>query len=262
MTRRPFFSLTDLSDMALNRQNRTIAILAVIVFSVLAYLFFKDSSPKIEEGSEAEQTEEVIEENVATQENMGDQVTGTTLLPTNPVDTEEQKTFGLIIGDIADCLDLKISELDGSPEVKLDSLTEVFQSELGQASFQADRWQNWHMRMRDGKERRIRLEISENDEGKVTKELKYFSVDREGQPSTIEQDDEKSLNPSDETLDQLLKEGEVFFKERAAYVVFPNGERIEYLEKDGTLSEIEIIKGDRYYRCGNISERDSCQCIR
>jgi hypothetical protein len=248
--------------MTLTRQNRTIAILALIVFSILSYKYFqnKNESPATE--SESEVSENVDQEQESAQESMGDEVSTSTTLLNNQPATEQQKVFGMILSDVADCLDLKIADIETTPEIRLDSLSRAFQSDFGQSSYEADRWMNWHLRMRDGKERRIRLENAESDDGKMTRELKYFTVDRDGQPSTIDMDDDKSVNPSDDVLDQLLKEGDVFYKERAAFVVFPNGERIEYLEKNGTLSEIEIIKGDRYYRCSDISERDSCQCVR
>lgn len=249
--------------MAIKKQNRTLLILVVFSLVVLAILL------RLKQDDDILDPKEVI----SSQEQMGDQMSDQmgSIPDQSQVDSdspdegqkiEKQKTFGQILLGLAECLEIKSPEATGQAAVQVETLLQQFQGELGPVSHQADRWMDWSMRIRDGKERRLRLEITENDEGKIGRELHYFAVDRDGQPEPMEIDFEKANNPSDEIINQMLKEGDVFYKERAAFALFPGGERLEYIEKDGELSEIEFIKGEKYYRCHDLKARESCQCAR
>jgi hypothetical protein len=119
----------------------------------------------------------------------------------------------------------------------------------------------WHLRTPEGHERRLRLEITENDEGKVGRELHYFNLSSEGQSNPVELEPDKSGNPTDDVINQMLKEGEVFYKEKAAMAFFPNGERVEYVEKNGDLSEFEFFKENKQFRCHDVLVPESCQCL-
>ena len=70
------------------------------------------------------------------------------------------------------------------------------------------------------------------------------------------------LEDAEKTYRSMLKEGDVFFKEKAGYAAFAGGEHVEFIEKNGTLNEIEFQKGDRFYRCQGFKSRESCQCVR
>ncbi len=252
--------------MAIKKQNRNLLILVVFTFIVLAFLFGLRNEDEV---SETKNT-------ISSQEQMGDQMSDQmgepgeipaqaqrdSDSPDESQKVERQKMFGQILLGLAECLEIKSPEATGQAAVQVETLLQQFQGELGPVSHQADRWMDWSLKTRDGKERRLRLEITENDEGKVGRELHYFAVDRDGQPEPIEIDSEKANNPSDEVINQMLKEGEVFYKERAAFALFPGGERLEYIEKDSVLSEIEFIKGEKYYRCHDLKARESCQCAR
>lgn len=245
--------------MAIKKQNRTLIIFVVVTLVILGYVLTKEGKLKSLFGI-GEVQEEGLDRPDSGQESMGDLVGGSAEGEVQKV--ENQKAFAQILDDLSDCLDVKSPEASIEAPVELETLLQQFQGELGPVNHQADRWMNWHLRNSEGKERRLRLEITENDEGKIGKELHYFSVDLEGQPMPIEIDQEKANNPSDDVVNQMLKEGEVFFKERAAYVVFPGGERVEYVEKNGELAEVEFVKGEKFYRCNNLKARENCQCVR
>ncbi len=245
--------------MAIKTQNKTLGVFALITLIILALVLFREGKMTSFLSSKNSELAEK-DASLVKQEQMGDQVNsgaGDDLKM-----TESQKNFAQIVGDLSDCLDIKSSNEASKAAVQIETLIQRYQGELGPVSHQSDRWMNWHMRNPEGKERRLRLEITENDVGKIDRELHFYSVDREGLPVPIEIDAVKSRNPSDEVINQMLKEGEVFHKERAAFVVFPGGERLEYVEKNGLLSEIEFIKNERIFRCNNLEARENCQCIR
>lgn len=175
---------------------------------------------------------------------------------------EEQKVFQQILNDLADCLDIKYSTGSDSAPLSIESLIAQVASDLGPATIKGDRFMNWHLQMSDGSEKRLRLEINEDEEGVQYKELKYFSVDGEGLPTPLPLTKEQSENPTDDFIQQMLKSGEVLYKEKAGYLAFSGGEHVEYFERNGVLSELEFQKNDRYYRCQGLKSRDSCQCIR
>jgi hypothetical protein len=160
------------------------------------------------------------------------------------------------------CLEIKGPAVASELPVDINSVIQAVQTELGPSTGVFDHWMYWYMKTSEGKEKRLRLELTENDEGRMLKELHYFSVDKDGQMSSLELPSEKTNNPSDDVIKEMLKEGEVFYKERGATVLFGNGERIEFVEKNDQLSDIEFIKGTVLFRCQGFKALESCQCVK
>lgn len=192
----------------------------------------------------------------STEEQFGDQVQGE-----DSVQLENQRKFQATLERMANCLQVSGGPMPESSPVAIETLYQKFQADFGPVVSQADRWVTWHLRGRDGKERRLRLEIIENDLGHVSRELHLFAVDRSGQPNPVEVDPEKSLNPSDEVINEMLNEGEVFTKENAAISFFTNGERVEYIKKDNELFEIEFFRENARFRCPNVLIPENCRCL-
>jgi cytoskeletal protein RodZ len=243
------------------KQNRFLFIVLAFVIVILALILWKagvfsetTNPPAIDVTDESQKGPEPDQESMSVplKENSAEDL----------AKQDEQKNFQLILNDIASCFDLKSTTSADAAPVAIESIINFVQTDLGPATNQSDRWMTWNIRNQDQGERRLRLEITEDDDGKRVRELKYYAIDKDGAPIPMELPPEKSENPSDETVNQMLKEGEVFYKEKAAYVDFSGGEHIEYIEKNGTLSEIEFQKGDRYFRCQAFKARESCQCVR
>lgn len=246
----------------MKKQNRTLLIIFVFVLGLLAVVLKQGGLLSSSEKSAAIEVTDTSQSasGETAQEALGEAVQDR---PEGAAAKgEDEKMFSLIVTDLNNCFELKNINVPDSLPVTIESVLNSVQSELGPAANQADRWMNWHLKNREGAERRVRLEITEGDEGKVVRELKYFAVDKEGLPVPMSLPPEKKDNPSDETLNAMLKEGDVFYKEKAAYAVFSGGARIEFVEKNGQLSELEFQKGDRYFRCQNFKLRDACQCVR
>lgn len=247
----------------MTRQNRTLGFLVLFSIGLLALLLWGAGlfSGRVGGAEEkAESPSETSAETGAGPESMGDPVS--TAEPAAAPPTEAEKSFTQILDDLDECFGIKSPEPTAAAKVSIDTLLGQLQSDWGQPVRIEDRWMSWHLRNREGRERRLRLEVTENDEGRTTRELHYYAVDREGLPIPLELDPEKSLNPSDETLNQMLREGDVFFKERAGVVQFSGNERIDFVNIDGTLAEIEVVKGDSIFRCVNLKAREACSCVK
>jgi hypothetical protein len=246
----------------MKKQNRTLVIVFVFVLGLMVVVLKQGGILKPGENSVAIEVNDPSKAGGAdpAQESLGDPVQEHS--ESNALRGDEERIFSLIVTDLNNCFEFKNFTLPPSLPVTIESILNSVQSELGPAANQADRWMNWHLKNKEGVERRVRLEITEGDEGKIVRELKYFAVDKEGLPVPMNLPPEKKDNPTDETLNSMLKEGDVFYKEKAAYAVFSGGARVEFVEKNGQLSELEFQKGDRYFRCQNLKLRDSCQCVR
>lgn len=250
--------------MAIRKQNRSLLIFVAIVLAGLGYLLIREGKmSELYTDGKAVGTAAVVAEDANVLHEQGELgAVASTSEQSSLQITEKQKAFAVILDDLSECLNIKTGRASGSSPVSVETILSSYQSELGAINSQSDRWVNWHLRNRDGKERRLRLEVKEDESGRPSRELHYYAVDRGGELSAIELPDDRSQNPSDDTIMTMLREGEVFFKDRAAFAVFSGGERIEYVEKNGELSEIEFIKGDSFFRCADLSSRENCQCTR
>jgi len=187
---------------------------------------------------------------------MGDMIAGDKAA--NPGDDE--KVFADILKSVGDCLQIH-SQAGSSAPVSLDSVLSYLSSEWGPAVLN-DRWINWHFHDKDGAEKRLRLEVTENDEGIAGRELHYYAVDREGLPVPVELENFQTHNPSDDSINSILKESDVFYKEKAGSGVFTNGAHMDYMEKNGALAEFEIDTTERIFRCSSLkAPKESCRCV-
>jgi hypothetical protein len=175
--------------------------------------------------------------------------------------TEAQKTFGLIIDDMGQCLDVKAASASANSTVDVQTIVSMYQSELGPAA-PNNKWQSWMIRTSDGKQKLYRIDEKVDFDGSVFRELEGIEVDQDGAPIPLEIDGDKAINPSAETVDKFLSEGTVEKSEKAGFFSFRNGERFDFVERDGKLVEVELVRGDRFFRCTNVMDRSSCQCLK
>lgn len=187
----------------------------------------------------------------------------------DPIDTrssasvrEAQLAFGQVMQDISDCFEMKSVEPGKEFAVNVEAFLDEVQPSWGPATKQGDRWMSWHLKTKEGREKRYRLEIIETEEGAMKRQLQLFHVDRDGIPVGVELPDNESENPTDEALNQILKDGDVFYKEQAGYLEFSEGERVEYLMADNTLVELEVVRGETIFKCSSLKARESCTCTK
>lgn len=237
----------------MTRQNRTLGFIAVFIVIVLAFILFRAGYLMTPTPASSDQNQ-----NPTGQEAFGDIVRENG----NEPSAEEKKMFSQLVANMLSCLEIKGTPPAANSAITVDSILNAVQPDLGQPLGVYDRWMNWHLKTADGKETRLRLEVSESDEGQVLKELHQFSVDRDGQISPIELPPAKARNPKDDYIKELLQAGEVFYKERGAAALFSNGDRLEFLEKNNLISEIEFSHGTFIYKCQGFKASENCQCIK
>ncbi|MEZ0391933.1 MAG: hypothetical protein ACAH59_06945 [Pseudobdellovibrionaceae bacterium] len=235
--------------MAIRKQNRTIWVLAAVILLMLVVFLIRDGqiAQMLQTNSQSQSTDPT-----SSVEQFGDRVGGN--------QTQDRQNFFQSLDLLAACFQVSGSALPENAAIGIDSLLQKFQADFGSVSQQSDRWVYWGLRTREGNERRLRLELTETDSGKIVKELHYFSVDQNGQQVAIELDPQKTKDPNDEVISQLLKDGEVFTKERAAVAFFQDLDRVEYIEKDGELLEIKFFNDNHQFQCANVKNPKSCQC--
>lgn len=256
--------------------NRLTVIIAIVVVFAAGFFFMKAFKKRpAKSGEVVEETAETVE---PTQDQMGQPIAkSATPLPGQPVsagvgpapvqaagaETEaDRKTFAEIVGDLRDCLELSRAGGSDQAPVTIENLTNQMQSEFGPVSNQGDRWLSWKMRTPGGEERLLRVDYFEDEMGTPQRELHYFSMRSESDVFPIDVPADKGLNPPDSYIDEVLREGQVHYQEKAKYAIFPSGERVDFVEKNGALSEIEVTKGEHFFRCDNVKSRQSCHCVK
>ncbi len=250
--RRLFFYLRDWARMAIRKQNRTIWALAAAVFVVLVSVMVSDGRFMDALISNSQVTGDLP----SAIEQFGDRFVD----PTEESPSDSRGQFRDILNQMSTCFELPSTETELNVMPTAAGLVQKLENDFGPISHQKDRWMQWHLRTREGKERRLRLEIIESDDGQMRKELTYYGVDRQGQPTSLELSPEMATNPNDEVISQMLKEGEVFLKESSAIAHFFSHEKVEYTDRNGELVEFEVFKGDRRFGCRDAQVPATCLC--
>jgi hypothetical protein len=225
------------------------------------YQCTKDKTPNESTAVDESESETV------NQENLGEDVSQKSepVLDMGPDKTvqesEAKRIFAMVVEDMGQCLDIKAPETQADVAVDLQTVVLQYQGDLGPGT-QNNKWQSWAIKTQGGKEKRYRLDEKIDFDGALFKEIEGIEVNEEGAPTPIDIEPEKAINPSQESIDKLLSEGTVSSSEKAGFVTFQGGERLDYIERNGKLAEIEFVRGDRFFRCGNIMDRSSCQCMK
>lgn len=171
----------------------------------------------------------------------------------------EQMVFSSVIVQLASCLGLKKSLVPKSVEVRIQDLMELLRADLGEAQL-VERWKEWKFKTSSGYDRQLRLETTEDDGGRLGSELHFFGIDKSGNAFPMELDPDEINNPNKQVVDRILQQGKVFYNEVASAALFVGGERLEFIEKNAKLREIEFLKADRVFRCKDVLAPKTCSC--
>jgi hypothetical protein len=232
--------------MAIRKQNQTIWVLSGIVFLMLVIYLFRDG--RFHDFFLPKAAVQVSENSGLPMENFGDQV------------GLEGVGFSETLSRLSKCLSLSEVQLPAKA-ASIESVLQVLEKDFGRPTHQADRWMRWSLRTPEGKERDLRLEITESDSGHIVRELSYFEVQEDGTRTLLSLSPEQLQNPDDEVINQLLRDGDVFSKERAAVAFFQSTERIEYIERGEELTEVNIFGKRSQFRCQDVRAPSNCQCL-
>ena len=254
--------------MALKKQNRmiiflflfTVLIVGVIAIRSSQFMGFFDAqfgagNPNV---SRFEKAAGALAE--FSQESMGDPVNGQVKV-SNPQDIETRKNLIEVMRLLSECLLVPLSLPEDLPP---NAETILSQLQKSWGSYEVnDQWINWYFHLKDGSEKRLKLEVNETEAGIKGRELHYYAVDKEGLPILVPLENVASHNPSDEAIMGILKDGEIFNKEKSSTVKYEQGANLEYLEKNGELAAIEVHLAEKIFRCSNMKAvKDSCLCTK
>lgn len=224
-----------------NRQNLTIIILGVVGLGIVVSIALRQSH------RQASQSKLKIAENIQTP---------TEALPNN---RKDPKYFLQSLELMVQCLKFPNSKIVAATPPIVESIIQILQGPMGPVSGTSDRWLEWSLLLPNKHEKKYRLEITETDEGIIGRELHAF-VGSLNTWAPEEVPEELSRNPSDQVIENLLKEGEVTSKSKAGVTLFPNGSRLEFIEVNGELEQIEIFDEDNQFGCKDIRSPESCIC--
>jgi hypothetical protein len=211
--------------------------------------------------------ETVLENPVASTESLPAQNQSGTPAPALAASNPTSRTpvanvvFGPHLREIGQCLQIS-NGLNDTAKPTFDDLQTSLQPAMGELLGSASDWKNIHVTLPNGEKRRIRIEIEGSGEEAVRRHLQYFSVDTEDLPVPIPLPKEQSTNPSDTFLAGLEKEGQVTLREEARRGVYDNGAELFYVERNGTLSEIEMGYNGKSVRCQDLdTTQGNCRCF-
>lgn len=176
---------------------------------------------------------------------------------------------GEILEEMRRCLSSQAAGINEPPSsilkgvtLRLEEALVVNEKEYGPITMQGDLWSDWVLRLPDGMGRKLHLENHEDESGRVQQHLSLFQVDQSGKAMRISVPDAAELNPTSEVIMNYLNEGEIERKETARYYQFTAGQRLEVLELDGVPSELEMVRGEVFFRCDTMRSADACTCVR
>lgn len=257
--------------MPAKSQNRTLIVLFVVVITGVFYFALKDKNIFNASVVGVEKNDQEAIQVAAGASNEG----GVPMVNTEPiksvvpdlsqnpikvekVESEDLKKIKPIMIKIADCFGVVPRE--SNAENPVDFLVESVKGDLGEPSSTKGRYMNWILKDQTGREKQVRLQLNEVDQV-VTRELFLYQVTEDGQFVPAHLPEDLAENPSDETINEILKSGEVAEVEKASLTTFPNGEELFFLERDGHLSEFELVRGTTFFQCESI-QLESCRCVK
>jgi len=179
-----------------------------------------------------------------------------------PQDSPKNPHFVEILKDLGQCLEIK-STVDGNfSKPNLVDLIQSVKNELGAPRVQVQDWSNTHIVLPSGQQRRIHIETEDLGQGRIGKRLKFYGVDSEDLPVEIPVRQEMAFDPKDSDVLSLESQGQITLREKSGKVYFTNGEELIYIEKNDLLSDLEMKRKDRVFKCTDLDrEKPSCGCL-
>ena len=173
------------------------------------------------------------------------------------------KIFAQKLRDLGTCLDTQNNvpgdELEPNLQVVIDSV----RGEWGESVINTEDWMQVEMETPDGEKRRLRVEMDFDSDTQVQRKLKFLSLGKDGQTTTpIPVPEDQAIEPSDSLIASLETGNKIITKEKFERIYFQNGEEIVAKQKDGFITELEVNKGPKSFKCIKINEESSdCQCL-
>lgn len=197
-------------------------------------------------------------------ENRGSSVTQEAVPANNVTPRSEQaadRNISTQLKALGTCLGLKNTVSDQA-EPTFVEINSSLKSEFGDVITQNEEWSNTHVLLPNGEQRRIRIEVDSNGEESSVRRLKYYGVDKEDLPVPIALPKEQTENPTAAFISGLEGEGKVTMTEKAMHAYYPNGQEVLYTERNGLVSELEISKNGKSFKCSRLADINAiCKCF-
>ncbi len=195
---------------------------------------------------------------------------GATLPADNPpkVDSQAppaanvQKIFANTLRSLGQCLDTQNSVPGEELEPSLRTLVDSIRGEWGESVISTEDWMQVDLETPEGEKRRIRVEMDFDNETQIQRKLKYVTVESNGETRPISVPEDQAVEPSDSLIASLEAGNNILTREKFERVYFQNGEEIVARQTNGFISELEVNKGTKSFKCKSVNtEASACQCL-
>lgn len=160
---------------------------------------------------------------------------------------------------VTHCLDVDAQTFD-LDDMHPEKFVTKIQQTFGGVTMKSEDWSRRRIRMKSGEERSIRIELDENDEGKVVKRLTYYGSANESPESALPISKEQTDNPSETLIASLVSDGELLTTEKSYTLYFNNGPQAKYLERNGVVVGFEFDLNGHSFQCDNLDRQGQCTC--
>ncbi len=175
---------------------------------------------------------------------------------------EIQKVFAQNLQAMGTCLETQNSVPGDELEPSLRTLIDSVRGEWGESVITTEDWMQIEMETPEGEKRQIRVEMDFDSETQVQRKLKYTAIDQAGQTRPIEVAEDQAVEPSESLIASLESGNKILMREKFERVYFQNGEEIVARQANGFLTDIEINRGNKSFKCSQVSQQSStCQCL-
>jgi hypothetical protein len=149
------------------------------------------------------------------------------------------------------------SAISSSREQMIPIFSEIFRA----PKFQSLRWSEWVIGLPDGTAKKLRLENIETDEGREGRELHAYIKAAGGEWLPIEILEKYSNNPSDELINEWLREGEVIEVRRAELYYFDSEIWLEVISNQTEIENLDLSTAIKRFSCSFEKRIATCQCL-
>lgn len=179
--------------------------------------------------------------------------------PSNPIVAENFKNQ---LARVLECVSPdKKSTLVNGIEPNFQNLVEFFNESYGQYVVSLEDWVQSDVKLADGTLRRVRVDTTNLDQGSPERRISVFGLDQTGNPKLEKLDPEKSLNPTDEYVNEFFKQATPTLIEKSQRVYFPNGEELILIERNGRVESVTFTVDGKTSSCTGLDQETSnCQC--
>lgn len=180
-------------------------------------------------------------------------------LPGDPKLVQDQ--FAKHLLELEKCLQIKVGETQISPTAQ--NLVKTLATAFGEPVTTNEDWSNTILIDKEGREKRIRLEVEAIDESKTQRVMAIFIVDEEGIPQKLDIPLEHSITPSEALIASYQSDGDVKVREFGWRLEYNTPVDVFLIQRNDALTDLEISQEDKSFNCRSLhSANSSCQCIK